>query len=83
MRAEGVSQRVIKALQSDSRFEVTRVPNGTNIFYLRLMGFDPQIFQQRAQAGFVLTVPRRDRSTRTVNETWGRATAEKIVARLA
>ena len=83
-RAVATSERVIKALQSDSRFDVTRVPNGTNIFYLRVKGVDPQVFHQRAQGrGFVLPATRRDRFTVLVNETWGRATAEEILARLA
>lgn len=83
-QAVATSERVIRALESDSRFEVTRVPNGTNIFYLRVKGFDPQVFHKRAQdAGFVLTATRGDRFTVFVNETWGRATADEILARLA
>jgi threonine aldolase len=82
-RAVATSERVIKALQSDPRFEVTRVPNGTNIFYLRVKGIDPQVFYKRAQqAGVVLPVHGSDRFTMSVNETWGRATAEEILARL-
>src|ERR1039457_4821042 len=37
-QAVATSEKVIGALQSDSRFEVTRVPNGTNIFFLRVKG---------------------------------------------
>jgi threonine aldolase len=83
-QAVATSDRVIKALKSDYRFEVTRVPNGTNIFYLRVKGVNPQTFYERAKhAGFVLPAARGDRFTVFVNETWGRATAEQILARLA
>ena len=83
-QAVTTSEGVIKALRSDRSFEVTRVPNGTNIFYLRVKGLDPQVFQKRAmEAGFVLSVARDDRFTVLVNETWGRATPEEILARLA
>jgi threonine aldolase len=82
-RAVATSEKVIQTLQTDSRFEVTRVPNGTNIFYLRLKGIDPQVFQKRAaEAGFVFRATRTDRFTVLVNETWGRATAEELLARL-
>jgi threonine aldolase len=82
-RAVATSEKVISALQSDSRFEVTRVPNGTNIFFLRLKGGNAQAFQRRAQeAGFILPAPNNDRFTVQVNETWARATPQEILARL-
>jgi threonine aldolase len=82
-KAVATSERVIRALQADSRFEVTRVPNGTNIFYLRAKGADSQVFRKRAQdAGFILPAPTGDRFAVLVNETWGRATSEEILARL-
>jgi threonine aldolase len=82
-RALATSEKVIQTLQTDSRFEVARVPNGTNVFYLRVKRIDPQVFQKRAaEAGFVLRATRTDRFTVLVNETWGRATAEEILARL-
>ncbi len=37
-KAVAISEHVITSLQADSRFEVTRVPNGTNIFYLQVKG---------------------------------------------
>jgi threonine aldolase len=82
-RAVTTSEKVIAALQADSRFEVTRVPNGTNIFFLRAKGIDAQAFQRRAvDAGFVLSAPRDNRFTVLVNETWARATPRDILARL-
>jgi hypothetical protein len=63
---------------------VTRVPNGTNIFSLRVKGVDALAFQRRAgDAGFILSAPRNDRFSVLVNETWARATPQQILARLA
>jgi threonine aldolase len=82
-QAVTTSEKVIGALQSDSRFEVARVPNGTNIFFLRVKGGNAEVFQRRVQdAGFILSTPRNDRFTVLVNETWARATPQEILARL-
>ncbi len=82
-QAVTTSEKVIGALQSDSRFEVARVPNGTNIFYLRVKGGQAETFQRRAlDAGFILGTPHNDRFTVLVNETWVRATPQEILARL-
>ncbi len=83
-RAVATSEKVIAALQSDARFEVTRVPNGTNIFSLRVMSGNAQAFQARARdAGFTLSAPTNDQFTVQVNETWARVTPQEILARLA
>ena len=83
-RAVATSEKVIAALQSDSRFEVARVENGTNSFFLRRKGVDAQAFQKRTQAaGIILPAPHDGRFTLQVNETWARATPDEILARLA
>jgi threonine aldolase len=82
--AVATSEKVIAALQTDSRFEITRVHNGTNSFPLRVKGIDAQTFQRRvADAGFILGIPRNERFLVQVNETWARATPHDIVARLS
>jgi threonine aldolase len=82
-QAVATSEKVIASLQRDSRFEVTRVRNGTNIFSLGVKGVNSQAFQRRAQdAGFILPAPHNDSFTVQVNETWARATAQEILARL-
>lgn len=81
-QAVATSEKVITALRSDSRFEVTRVPNGTNIFSLRVRGGDAQGLQRRAaSAGLILPAPVEDRFLVRVNETWTNAGPEEIVAR--
>lgn len=83
-KAVAVSEQVIAALRTDSRFEVTRVPNGTNIFSLRVKGIDAQTFQRRvAAAGLILAAPRNDVFQVQVNETWARTTPQEIVARFS
>jgi threonine aldolase len=82
-QAVATSEKVISALQSDSRFQVTRVPNGSNIFFLRVKGIDAHALQRRAvDGGFILAVPHEDQFTVQVNETWARATPQEIPARL-
>lgn len=82
-KAVATSEKVIAALASDSRYEVTRVPNGTNIFFLRVKNGDAEDFRKRAQAsGFALSAPRNGRFTVYVNETWAHATPQEILARL-
>jgi threonine aldolase len=82
-QAVAISEKVIAELQSDARFEVTRVPNGTNIFFVRIKRGDAEALQKRAQnAGFILTAPNKDRFTVQVNETWSRATPREILGRL-
>jgi threonine aldolase len=77
------SEKVIAGLQSDGRFEITRVRNGTNIFFLRAKGVNAEAYQRRAQeAGIALAAPRGDRFTVQVNETWNRATPQEILERL-
>jgi threonine aldolase len=82
-QAVATSEKVITALQSDSRFQVARVPNGSNIFFLRVKGVEAGVFQRRVQdAGFILAAPRNDRFTVQVNETWARVTPQEILARI-
>lgn len=81
-KAVSVSQQAIAGLESDSRFRVSRVPRGTNIFYLRVRGTDVGAYRQRVfEAGITLAEPRDESFTVQVNETWNRATPTEIFAR--
>jgi threonine aldolase len=80
--AVAVSERVISALDAESRFEVRRVPNGTNIFYVQAKGADPAAFRKRAQeAGLRLGEPRAGWFAVSVNETWNRASSGEVIDR--
>lgn len=73
-KAVETSEKVIAALRNDRRFEVERVPNGTNIFFLRANGLKPR-------AGLMLGQPSNGRYQVQVNETWARASADEIISR--
>jgi threonine aldolase len=82
-QAVKVSEKVIAGLKPDNRFEVTRIPNGTNIFSLRVRQGDPRTFQDRLRkAGIVLGDPQGDRFLLSVNETWNRTGAQEVLDRL-
>lgn len=86
-RAVTNGEKVIQALAQDPRFEVARIPGGTNIFHLRVKGGADaaKALQQKArQAGrLMLPAPNENgRFTLQVNETWNRATPGEIVASL-
>lgn len=84
-KAVETSEAVIDALRKDARFEIARVPNGTNIFRLRAAGVDPAALRQRLdQAGIAVAAPAGGAGgwlSLQVNETWTRATPEEIAAR--
>ncbi len=80
-KAVQTGEAVIEGLKADSRFQVQRIPNGTNLFLLKVR--DSISFQRKAQAaGIVLSAPKDDQFIVAVNETWLRATAPEILARL-
>jgi threonine aldolase len=82
-RAVAASERVIADLKSDRRFEVNRIPNGTNLFLLRANGPDAAAFRRRAgEGGVALGAPRDGWFTVSVNETWNRAEPREILGRL-
>jgi len=81
-QAVAASEQVIAALQSDNRFEISRVQNGTNIFFLRATGTTAEAYQQRlGEAGITLAKPTEGRFTVSINETWNRAASQEIVHR--
>ena len=82
-KAVEISEAVISTLARDSNFEVRRVPNGTNIFDVRLTGVNLPVYHGRLEsAGITAKAPATgDWLTLQVNETWGRATASEIAGR--
>jgi threonine aldolase len=87
-KAVALSQQVIAGLEGDSRFRVSSIPRGTNIFYLGVKSASAGAYRQRAlEAGVTLAEPRLVESGEEsfimqVNETWNRATPTEILARL-
>jgi threonine aldolase len=81
--AADTAEAVIATLGRDANFELQRVPNGTNIFRMRLTGVNGPVYQGRLEsAGISARVPAGgDWFTLQVNETWARATAAEIAER--
>jgi threonine aldolase len=77
------AERVISTLSSDSNFELERIPNGTNIFRLRVLyNVNPPVYQNRLEAaGIGAHSPAGGWFTIQVNETWARVPAAEIAAR--
>jgi threonine aldolase len=81
-QAVGVSEKVIAGLEGDGRYEVQRIPAGTNLFTLRMKQGDPVRLRERLiKEGFEMPRPQDGRVLLSVNETWNRATAEEILAK--
>lgn len=80
-RAVGVSEAVIEALLKTAHFEIERVPQGTNIFYLRTLSVNAPVYQQRLLQAGVIATAEGARLRLQVNESWLRAPAEEIAAR--
>jgi threonine aldolase len=76
------SESVISALRTDANFEIERVPNGTNVFRLRLTSVNAPVYLGRLEAaGISARTPTGDWITVQVNETWARLPAAEIAAR--
>ena len=77
-----ISERVLAALGSDSNFAIERVPNGTNVFRLRVFNVNAPVYQERLEgAGVSARAPAGEWFTMQVNETWSRVSVPELVAR--
>ena len=80
--ARDAAERVIAALGKDSNFGLERIPNGTNIFRLRVFGVNAPVYQHRLDnAGISAGNPTGDWFHIQVNETWTRRPAVEIAER--
>lgn len=81
-RGVEISEKVISILAADRNFEVQRVPNGTNIFMLRVDGVNAPIYNDRLEtAGISARTPTGVWFNIQVNETWARVPAQEIARR--
>jgi threonine aldolase len=80
--ARDAAERVIAALGKDSNFGLERIPNGTNIFRLRVFGVNAPVYRHRLDdAGISAGNPAGDWFHIQVNETWTRRPAMEIAER--
>jgi threonine aldolase len=72
-------ERAIATLAKDGNFDVEPIPNGTNIFRLRVHNVNAPVYQGRLEAaGISARVPIGEWLTLQVNETWARWSAAEI-----
>ena len=76
------AERAIAILRDDTNFAIERIPNGTNIFRMRIQNVNPPVYQQRLESAGVLV---HDAAglifTLQVNETWNRLPGAEIAGR--
>jgi threonine aldolase len=76
------SERVIGILSKDSNFSIERIPNGTNIFRMRVFNVNAPVYQQRLDnAGIATAPPAGDWFGIQVNESWLSLPSDEIARR--
>ncbi len=81
-RSVETAGRVIATLRTDANFAVEAIPNGTNIFRMRVFNINAPVYKLRLEdAGISVHDPVGDWFTMQVNETWNRLPAAEISAR--
>ena len=79
-----VSEDLFSRLENHPSFTIRRIPGGSNVFVLGVLGTDPRAFHERvAAAGISMREPREDGSIVVqVNETWASVAGEELGRRL-
>src|SRR4029077_17035207 len=81
-KAVETSEAVIQTLSKNPNFGIERIPNGTNIFRLRVFNVNAPVYKMRLfDAGVTAADPAGDWFSMQVNETWGRPPAAEIAQR--
>jgi len=81
-KAVETSEAVIRALGASAKFEIARIPNGTNIFRIRPVEVSAAEFRRRLEEnGVSAAAPAGEWLQLQVNETWNRVSAEELAAR--
>jgi threonine aldolase len=76
------SERALAILRDDTNFVIERIPNGTNIFRVRIPNVNPPVYQQRLEsAGVLIHEATGLIFTMQVNETWNLLPGAEIARR--
>jgi threonine aldolase len=76
------AERVLAVLRTDSNFGIESIPNGSNIFRLRVFNVNAPVYKLRLEdTGISVPDPVGDWFSLQVNETWNRLPATDIAAR--
>ena len=80
-RAVGISEEVIRGLEGVDGLEIERIPNGTNLFWLRVLRTAAASLRTRLAArGILLSTPSDDGTFLVgINETLNRTTADELI----
>ena len=82
-KAVQTSEQVVAMLANDGNFAFERIPNGTNVFRMRVFNVNAPVYGMRLDLAYIhAPQPVGDWFTMQVNETWGRVSANEIVSRL-
>jgi threonine aldolase len=82
-KAVQTSEQVIAMFANDGNFAFERIPNGTNVFRMRVFNVNAPVYGMRLDSAYIhAQQPVGDWFTMQVNETWGRVPASEIVSRL-
>jgi threonine aldolase len=78
------SEDLFSRLENHPSFTIRRIPGGSNVFVLGVLGTDPRAFHERvAAAGISMREPREDGSIVVqVNETWASVAGEELGRRM-
>ena len=79
-----VSEDLFSRLENHPSFTIRRIPGGSNVFVLGVLGTDPRAFHERVvAAGISMREPREDGSIVVqVNETWASVAGEELGRRM-
>lgn len=80
-KAVAISEELIKKLSADNRFEIHRIPSGTNIFRLRVKGIDAKSFSENLKSSNIIARtggPTPNDLVLQVNESLLRSTATEL-----
>jgi threonine aldolase len=81
-KAKDTSEAVLKTLSGDANFTVERIPNGTNVFRMRVHSVNGPVYQLRLEeAGISARPPAAEWFSMQVNATWAVVPAEAILSR--
>lgn len=80
-KAKAVTEGLVERLKNDSRFRLEKIPAGSNLFWLRLEGIDPDKYvQNMGKRNIILVEPRPgwDGLLLIINPTIARMSADKL-----
>lgn len=80
-KARSVAEELIRKLDSHNSFEIERIPNGTNIFKMKVKGISPQVFTENLKKKNIVVRPNESNGLNMlVNESLLRSDASTLMS---